>query len=171
MFEYSAPEEVAVRKNDNQVIYLCGRCSRQVRKERAVIAAPARTGRQPPCSGRSRPSSACPGARLSRSLPSAYLRERMEMVSAECKKEGAEKSRNLRINSGENSLYFRRAGRAKNTICTVVGRIVIKKKEVYPFLINLENFKNLHDALFSPSFSSVILSTSCLIFKISFATR
>lgn len=63
----------ASRKNYDPRSYLCGRCSRRVRRERAVVAAPARTGSQPPCSGKFRPSSAYPGARLSRFLPSAYL--------------------------------------------------------------------------------------------------
>lgn len=53
--------------------YLCDKCSRQVRREPVAVSARARTGSQPPCSGRSPPSAACPDARLSRFRPSVCL--------------------------------------------------------------------------------------------------
>ena len=68
------------RKRDSREIgrnkkftYLCDKYSRQVRREPVAVSAQARTGSQPPCSGRSPPSAACPDARLSRFRPSVCL--------------------------------------------------------------------------------------------------
>lgn len=61
------------KKKGENFAYLCDKYSRQVRKELVAVLVQARTGSQPPCSGRSPPSVACPGARLSQFRPSACL--------------------------------------------------------------------------------------------------
>lgn len=89
------------------------------------------------------------------------------------KKKGASENQNLRINSGESSLILSPrllSQRAQNAICRS-RRLVITCKEVYPFLINLEFQKFTRCTSFYLSFSSAILYTHRLIFKISFATR